>query len=171
MAIGAPGLRGTLGRVLHELDAGLPYVEVQTLGDALAPEIRPWRLGAAVFTAVGAIAALLATLGLYTAISYAVTQRTREIGVRVALGASAPSVVQLVLGDGIRIAAVGIAAGLGLALLGGRWVAELLFDTSPRDPTVLAAVALALLTVATAASILPARRAVRVDPTEALRTD
>jgi putative ABC transport system permease protein len=171
VAPGARGMDGTLGRVLRELEPAVPYVQVRTLGEALDPEIRPWRLGAAVFTAVGAIAALLAALGLYTAVAYAVAQRTREIGVRVALGASAPSVARLVLGDGLRIAVVGVAVGLGLALVGGRWVAALLFDTSPRDPAVLSAVGLALLTVAVAASILPARRAARVNPTEALRAE
>jgi putative ABC transport system permease protein len=151
VAPGARGMDGTLGRVLRELEPAVPYVQVRTLGEALDPEIRPWRLGAAVFTAVA--------------------QRTREIGVRVALGASAPSVARLVLGDGLRIAVAGVAVGLGLALVGGRWVAALLFDTSPRDPAVLSAVGLALLTVAVAASILPARRAARVNPTEALRAE
>ncbi|MEO8562773.1 MAG: ADOP family duplicated permease [bacterium] len=171
VAIGVRGMKGTLGRVLRELDPGLPYVDVQTLGEALDPEIRPWRLGATVFTAVGVIAALLAALGLYTAVAYSVTQRTREIGVRVALGAAAPAVVRLVLGDGMRIAAVGVTVGLLLAALGSRWIAALLFETSPRDPAVLAGVGIALLLVAFLASLLPAWRAVRVNPAEALRAD
>jgi hypothetical protein len=170
----APGMRGadaTLRRVLRELDPALPYVDVRTLGDALDPELRPWRLGAAVFTAFGALAALLAALGLYTAVAYAVAQRRREIGVRVAVGAASGDVVRLVLGDGVRVAAAGVAVGLLLALAASRWIAALLFETSPRDPAVLGAVALALLAVAAAASLVPARRAVRVSPTEALRAD
>ena len=170
----APGVRGvdrTLRRVLRELDPALPYVDVQRLGDALDPQLRPWRLGASVFTAFGGLAALLAALGLYSAVAYAVTQRTREIGVRRALGATTPAVVRPVLGDGLRVGAAGVVAGIALALAGGRWVADLLFDTSPRDPAVLTAVAVTLLAVAAAASLAPARRAVRVHPTEALRAD
>jgi hypothetical protein len=170
-APGAPAPDATIRRALRELDPALPYVDVQTLGDVLDPQVRPWRLGAAVFTAFGALAALLAALGLYTAVAYAVAQRTREIGVRVAVGASTPSVVRLVLGDGVRVALAGVAAGLALALLGGRWIADLLFDTSARDGTVLGGVGAALLVVALLASVVPARRAARVSPTEALRAD
>ncbi|AHG88864.1 permease [Gemmatirosa kalamazoonensis] len=170
-APGARGMERTVERVLRELDPGLPYVDVHRLGDALDPQIRPWRIGAAVFTAFGALAALLAALGLYAAVAYAVAQRTREIGVRIALGAARPAVARLVVGDGLRIAAVGVGMGLVLALVGARWVADLLFDTSPREPTVIAAVAVSLLGVAAAASLVPARRATRVNPTEALRAD
>jgi predicted permease len=162
---------GTLRRVLRELDPGAPYVDVRLLGDALDPQLRPWRLGAAVFTAFGLLTALLAALGLYTAVAYAVTQRRREIGVRLAVGAATSSVVRLVLGDSLRVAAAGVAMGLVAALLGGRWIADLLFDTSPREPVVLAVVGLALLAVAMVASLTPARRAARVNPTEALRAD
>ena len=171
VAPGARGMDGTLRRALRELDPALPYVDAERLGEVLDPQIRPWRLGAAVFTAFGALAALLAALGLYTAVAYAVTQRTREIGVRVALGAAAPAVVRLVLGDGLRVAATGVALGLALALVGGGRLADLLFDTSPREPAILAGVGLLLLVVASVASLAPARRAARVNPTEALRAD
>ncbi len=170
-APGAGPMDGTLRRVLREVDPAVPYVHVEQLGAALDPQLRPWRLGAAVFTAFGALAMLLAALGLYTAVAYAVTQRTREIGVRVAVGATSAGVVRLVLGDGARIAAVGVAAGLALALLGAPLIADLLFDTSPRDPVVLGVVGLALLAVSAAASLAPARRAARVSPTVALRAD
>lgn len=170
-AIGAGTMAGTIDRTLRELDPTLPYVDVQRLGDVLDPQIRPWRLGAAVFTAFGALAALLAALGLYTAVAYAVTQRTHEMGIRIAVGASRPSVVRLVLGDGIRTSSVGIATGLLLALVAGRWAADLLFETSPREPAILLAVAGGLLVIATLASLVPARRAARVNPMDALRVD
>ena len=165
------GLEGTLRRALQELEPGLPYVDVRVLGDALDPQMRPWRLGATVFTAFGLVAALLAAIGLYAAVAYAVTQRTREIGVRLAVGASSGQVAGLVLGDGWRIALVGVAAGLLLALAGGRWIADLLFDVSPRDPLVLTLVAGGALLAALLASVAPARRATKVDPVVALRVE
>ncbi|HEU4631807.1 MAG TPA: ADOP family duplicated permease [Gemmatimonadaceae bacterium] len=165
------GMEATVRRALRELDPGLPYVDVRVLGDVLNPEIRPWRLGATLFTTFGVVAMLLAALGLYAAVAYAVAQRTREIGVRVAVGATAGSVVRLVLGDGARVALIGIAAGLGLALLGAPFIADLLFDVSPRDPLVLASVGGGVLLAALLASLLPARRAARVDPVTALRAD
>jgi ABC-type antimicrobial peptide transport system permease subunit len=171
VAPGVRGMEGTLDRVLRDMDPALPYVDASRLGDVLDPQIRPWRLGASVFTAFGVLAAILAALGLYTAVAYAVTQRTREIGVRIAVGAATSRVVLLVLGDGLRIAAVGVALGLALALAGGDWVADLLFDTSPREPVVLMLVGVGLLVVASVASLVPARRAARVSPMEALRTD
>jgi predicted permease len=168
---GIRGLDGTLRHVLRELDPALPYLDVQRLGDALVPEIRPWRLGATVFTVFGVLAALLAALGLYTAMAYAVTQRTREIGVRVALGAQAHGILRLVLGDALRLAGAGILTGLVVAIGVAGGIADLLFETSPRDPAVFATVGFTLLGVALAACVAPARRAARVSPTEALRAD
>jgi predicted permease len=168
---GVAGVAATLRRTLRDLDPTLPYIDVAVLGDVLDPQIRPWRLGATLFTTFGVIAMLLAALGLYAAVAYAVTQRTREIGVRVAVGATAGSVVRLVLGDGARVALVGIAAGLGLALIGAPFIADLLFDVSPRDPLVLLGVGGGVLLAALLASLLPARRAARVDPVTALRVD
>ncbi|HEU4631808.1 MAG TPA: ADOP family duplicated permease [Gemmatimonadaceae bacterium] len=168
---GVTGMTATLRRALQELDPNLPYIEIQVLGDVLDPQIRPWRLGAALFTTFGVVAMLLAALGLYAAVAYAVAQRTREIGVRVAVGATTGNVVGLVLGDGVRIALAGIVAGLALALLGGPLIADLLFDVSPRDPLVLAGVGGGVLLAALLASLLPARRAARVDPVTALRVD
>jgi len=169
VAPGARGVDATVGRALRELDPTVLYVDAEWLGDALAPELRPWRLGAAVFTAFGILAALLAALGLYTAMAYAVAQRTRELGVRAAMGARAASIVRLVFGDALRVTAAGIVAGLAIALVGGRWIGGLLFDTSARDPLVFAAVAAALLLASLAAGLAPARRAARVSPMEAMR--
>jgi ABC-type antimicrobial peptide transport system permease subunit len=137
----------------------------------IEPQVRPWRLGAAMFSVFGALALLLAAVGLYSVIAYGVTQRTHELGVRVALGARTADVLRLVVGEGLRIAVVGVSAGALLALLAGRWLAPLLFNVSPRDPGVFAIVATVLLAVALAASLLPALRAARVDPATALRAD
>jgi predicted permease len=171
VAAGDRGTRAAVARAIQAMEPSLPFVRVQTLGDALDPQIRPWRLGASVFTAFGALAVLLAALGLYGALSYAVVQRTREIGVRVAVGARASDVVRLVLGDGLRLALAGVLVGTTISLAGGRWIASLLFDVSPRDPSVFAAVSASLLAVALLAALVPSWRATRVDPVVALRAD
>ena len=164
-------MMGTVRQAVHGLHAGVPYVDVGVLGDILDPDMRPWRMGATLFTAFGVLAVLLAVLGLYGALSYAVTQRNREIGVRMAVGAGTGNVVRLIVGDGLRIAGVGVVLGLLLAVIGGRWIANLLFETSPHDPSVLAAAAAGLIVLAVVASLAPARRAARVSPAVALRID
>jgi len=171
----APGaasrMSGTVRRALHALEPNLPYVDVGTLASALDPQLRPWRLGATLFTAFGLLAALLAAVGLYAAIAYAVAQRTHEIGVRRAVGAGTTSVVWLVLRDGLGVAAAGVAIGLLLALAGPPRIADLLYEVSPHDGRVLTAVAATLLAVALLATLVPAWRAVRVSPTTALRVE
>ena len=123
------------------------------------------------FTVFGALAVLLAAIGLYSVIAYNVAQRTQEMGVRIALGAETRHVVGLVLREGMTPAIAGVALGGAVALLVSRWVKPLLFNESPRDPLVFAGVAVALLAVAALASFIPARRAARADPIRALRTE
>jgi predicted permease len=164
-------MTAALRRTVQELEPDVPYVDVSVLGDMLDPEMRPWRMGATLFTAFGILAAMLAALGLYSAVAYAVTQRTREIGVRIAVGAVVTDVIRLIVGDGLRIAVVGVAIGLVIAAVGSGWIRDLLYETSPRDPIVLASVGVGLIMLAVLASLLPARRASRVDPTIALRVD
>ena len=123
------------------------------------------------FVAFGALALILAAVGMYSVIAYNVTQRQHELGVRVALGASGPDVVRLVVTDGLRVVGVGVAAGLLVALWAGKFVQPLLFSVSPRDPSVFALVATTLIGVAIAASWVPARRASRVDPNVVLRSE
>jgi ABC-type antimicrobial peptide transport system permease subunit len=139
--------------------------------DLLARQIRPWRLGARLFSAFGVLAAVIAALGLYSAIAYLVTRRQHEFGVRRALGAQVSDVARLVLGQGVRATALGIILGLAAAFEASRFVADLLFETSARNPAVYAAVAAAMLLVAVAATLIPAWRAARVDPVSALRAD
>jgi predicted permease len=147
----------------------LPYANVQPLADLLAPQVRPWKMGATLFALFGLLALLIAAVGLYSAISYGVTQRGHEFGVRMALGAQAGDVVGLVMGQGVRAAVMGVVAGTVVSLLAGRFVADLLFQTSPRNPVVFASVAALILAVAAAASFVPAWRAARVHPVRALR--
>jgi predicted permease len=161
----------TIRRRLQPLMPGVSYVTVTPLSDILGSETRSWSLGATMFTVFGALALLLAAIGLYSVIAYNVAQRTQEMGVRIALGAEMRDVVGLVLGEGMRLALVGIGVGGAVALAVSRWVKPLLFEESPRDPVVFVGVGVALLAVAALASFIPARRAARVDPMRALRTE
>ena len=133
--------------------------------------LKPWRLGAMLFSMFGALALLVAAVGAYSVIAYAVSQRTHEIGVRMALGARASHVVRLVTGDGMRAVGFGILLGVVASLAMGRLVASMLYNTSPRDPIVLVAVAATLAIVAIMASIVPAWRAASTDPAIALRSE
>jgi ABC-type antimicrobial peptide transport system permease subunit len=137
----------------------------------LEPEYRPWRLGASLFTALGLLAVAVAVVGIYGTVSYGVTQRTHEFGVRAALGASAGDVVGQVVGEGVRTVAVGVALGIVLSLAAGRVVGAMLYGIAPRDPGVLGSVAIGLLAVAALAALVPAWRAARADPLTALRAD
>ena len=158
-------------RALQPLMDGGSYVTVTPMTTIIAGQIRSWKLGALMFSIFGALALVLAAIGLYSVIAYNVTQRTHEMGVRVALGAQARDVIRLIVSEGLRIVLPGVALGAVLALVAGKWIAPLLFDVSPKDPPVLVGVVAILVTVAVTASWLPARRAARVDPNEALRAD
>jgi len=147
------------------------YVDILPLAWGLDPQLRPYRLGATMFTVFGLLALLIAAVGLYGVVAHGVASRQREVGIRMALGARPRRVLAMVLGEGMRTTGAGIVAGLGVALLAGRFLAPLLFDTSPRDPLVLGAVAATLLLAAVAAGLVPARRATRVDPAVTLREE
>ena len=123
------------------------------------------------FVVFGFLALTLAAVGLYSVIAYNVVQRTHEMGVRIALGAQLKDVVRIVVGQGLRHGVAGILIGGAIAVGAARWVKPLLFDESPRDPVVYAIVTVVLLGVALTASWIPARRAARVDPNIALRSD
>jgi predicted permease len=158
-------------RALLPLLPGSAYVTVAPLADLLAPERRSWALGATVFTVFGALALLVASVGLYSVVSYGVAQRSHELAVRSALGAQARDVVRMVVGEGLRTVVLATAIGLVVAWIAARWVGPLLFQTSPRDPVVFGGVAVLLVVVALVASAIPAVRASRVDPIAALRAE
>ena len=158
-------------RELQKAMPGVSYVTVTPLDDILGRQTRSWTLGATMFTIFGVLALLVAAVGLYSVIAYNVAQRTHELGVRVALGARSPDVVRLVVGEGVRVALIGVAIGTIVALGAARYVGPLLFSVSPKDPVVFGMVAGTLLMVAVVASLVPAWRASRVDPSVALRGD
>jgi predicted permease len=160
-----------VGRAMQGVGADLPYADVFPMSDLLAGELRPWRMGAAMFGAFGALALLLAAVGLYGVVAYSVSQRTQELGVRMALGAQRGDVRRMVLRQGVALAAVGVAIGAVLALLLAPRVGDLLFKTSPRDPMVFGGVVATMLVVAVAACLVPAWRASRVDPAITMRAE
>jgi putative ABC transport system permease protein len=164
-------LVGVVRRELQALAPTMPFVKVQAYSEMLAPQLQPWRLGATMFTLFGAIALLIAAIGLYSTMAYWVSQRTHEIGVRMALGAQRGDVVRLVVTQGARAIVGGLVLGGAVALFASRYVTELLYETSPRDPRIFAAAALLLAIVALVALIVPVRRSTVVDPSHSLRAD
>ena len=160
-----------LRRRLQREMPGAAYVNAVPLGTLVAPQQRAWHLGATMFVAFAALALALAAIGLYSVVAYSVAARTRELGVRIALGASLGAVARQVVGQGVSFAAIGVAVGGAIALLAARWIEPLLFDAPARDPLVLASVTGILLVVALLATVRPAIRATRVDPTVALRAE
>ncbi|HWH50351.1 MAG TPA: ADOP family duplicated permease [Gemmatimonadaceae bacterium] len=158
-------------RALQPLMPGTSYLTVTPMSTIIAPQIRSWKLGAIMFAAFGLLALALAAIGLYGVIAYNVTQRTHEMGVRVALGAQARDVIRLIVREGLGVAVPGVMLGAIIALVAGKWLGPLLFEVSPRDPQVITAVVATLIIVAVAASWIPATRASRVDPNEALRSE
>jgi len=149
----------------------LPWADIRPISEQLAPQFRPWRLGASMFTVFGALALGLAAVGLFGLLSYTVTQRAHEIGVRKALGAPNGGVITMVLRGALGMTLAGVAIGLAIALAAGRLVASQLYGISPRDPLVIALSAGTLVIVTIVACFVPAHRATRVDPMIALRTE
>jgi len=160
-----------LRRTILEAHPSVRAVEIRPLRESLAGEMRPLRLGTVTFGISSALALAVAVLGLYSLMSYLVAWRTHEIGVRTALGATRRSIVGLVLRSGLTLASAGAALGLLVALAAGRWLEPHLFETSAREPGVLITVAAAMLATAAVAGWLPARRAARISPSEALRAE
>ena len=160
-----------LRRQVSALDPTLPVYEVKTLVAHLGTALFPARAAATLLGLTGVLALFLAAIGLYGVLSYLVTLRTREIGVRMALGARRQDVLQLVVGRGLRLAGIGLAVGLALSLGITRFLSFLLYGTSPLDPVTFASVVALLLGVALAAAWTPAWRASRVEPSVALREE
>jgi predicted permease len=158
-------------RQLQRIMPGAAYVTAQPFQNMVDPTMQSWRFGATMFAAFGALALALAGIGLYSMIAYGVAQRRREIGVRIALGASRANVVRLVVRGGLRLVVLGVVLGGAISLWAGKWVATLLFDEAPTDPVIYATVATVLIAVSLAATALPALAASRVDPNVALRAD
>jgi putative ABC transport system permease protein len=161
----APALRAAI----RSMDAELPLGGVRTMDQILEGSVAQRRFQTNLVLAFGAAALLLACLGVYGVMSYTVTQRTTEIGIRLAFGAERGSVLRMVLRQALRPVAAGVAAAVPLALFAGSWLRSLLFGVNPQDPTTIIVVCLALIATAMLAAYLPARRAANLDPLNALR--
>ena len=158
-------------RAIQQTAPDLPYAEIRPLETLYAGELRPWRLGATMFGAFGILAVVLAAVGLYGVVSLSVTQRTRELGVRIALGAKPGDVVRLVMRQGVWVVTIGAALGIAAAIAAGPMIEPLLFRVPAREPWIYVAVVTLLFIVAIVASIVPSWRATRVDPAVALRSE
>jgi len=155
--------------VLKQIDKDIPMARVMTMEDTVSNSVAQPRLETILLGLFGALALILASVGIYGVLAYSVSQRTSEIGIRMALGASRSSVLGMVLGQGLRLTAIGMAIGFVLAVALTRLMASILFSVSPTDPATFAAVFLVLAVIAMLACYLPARRATKVDPLVALR--
>jgi putative ABC transport system permease protein len=162
-------LAAAVRQAVWSVDRAQPVSNIRTMDDVLAEEVVQRRIGMTLLVAFASLALLLASLGIYGVLSYAVTQRTQEIGIRMALGAGRREVVRLVLADGMRLAGAGVAIGLGVSFALTRLMTGLLFGVSASDPFTLVGVTLLLTAVALLACYVPARRAAKVDPMIALR--
>ncbi len=167
----ADSMIASVRRTVAAVDARVPVFGVQPMTQYIGQQTEQPRLSALLMTGFGVLAALVATIGLYGVLAYIVSQRTREIGVRLALGARRTDIVRQVVRSGLILAIVGLVVGLGTAIGAVRWIATLLYQVSPTDGTTFVWVAAGLLVTALLASLLPARRASRVDPLVALRSD
>jgi predicted permease len=169
--VGTAGFLDEIGRAVWSVNGSLPLGGVQTLGDVYDRSMARTSLTLVLLATTGAMALLLGLVGIYGVISYMLAQRTREIGIRMALGARSAALKRLLLGQVLALVAIGVAAGLGGAAALSRLMDSLLFGVSSLDPTTYALVALALAVAAALAGYIPARRATRVDPMVALRVE
>jgi putative ABC transport system permease protein len=167
----APSLRSELIGAVHSLDPGLPIDQVQSYTELLSAASADRRLSMYLLGGFAGLALALAGMGIYSVIAYGVAQRTNEFGIRFALGAAARDVIALVMKEGLRLSVVGLVVGLGLSLAVTRLMQRLLFQVSPSDPWLYSGVALFICAIAALACLVPALRATRIDPMQALRTE
>jgi putative ABC transport system permease protein len=162
-------LAASLRGVMDRLDPDLPVNDVRTLMEQVNNSMFNYRLVADLSVSLALLAVLLAMLGLYGVLAYVAARRTREIGIRIALGGRPKDILWLVVGQGTGLTAIGGAIGIAAALIATQWLASLLYGVAPRDPLTFVGVGLVLVIVSAGASWIPARRAMRVDPMVALR--
>jgi putative ABC transport system permease protein len=165
------GLGDTLRRLVWSIDPDQPVSNVMKMSELVNQDIAPRRLRALFLGGLAAIALTLACVGIYGVMTYVVTQRTHEIGIRAALGATPRDVLRSTLGRGARLTLLGIAIGLAGAAVSGRLIAGLLFGVKPHDPLTVAVAAVLLAGVALLACYIPAQRATKIDPVVALRSE
>jgi ABC-type antimicrobial peptide transport system permease subunit len=164
-------MENSLRAVFHSLDSQLAITQVQTMDQAVSSTEAPRRFNTTIITAFGAIAVLLAILGIYSVVAFSVALRTQEMAIRLALGASRSGIRQLILLSGARLALIGCGIGLAGAIGATQLLRSLLFQVNPFDPFVLIASAVVILMLSLAASAMPAQRAAAVDPMHALRDE
>jgi len=164
-------LLATVRRELRDLDPAVRFAHVQLQQDLIDPHLRSWKLGATMFSLFGILALLVATVGLYSVLAFNVARRTRELGVRSAMGASRARLLNMVLRQSVAVTAMGVFLGLAVSVIAAGKLGPLLFGTSPRDPMVMMGVVGILLGVSLVAGSIPAWAAARVDPMKALRTE
>jgi putative ABC transport system permease protein len=165
----ATGAAASLRDLVKSVDRDLPVSKVTTMEQLLSDSMARPRFNTLLITVFAAVGMLLAMVGIYGVISYGVTQRVHEIGVRLALGATGGDVFHLVLKKGLKLALFGVGIGLVLSLMAGRLLSTLLFGVGAKDPMTFVGLSLVVVVVTMVASYLPARRATRVDPMVALR--
>jgi putative ABC transport system permease protein len=165
----APGLLDQVKQHVWDVDRQIPLSDVHSLVELMAVSLDQQRFNMSLLGIFAALALILATVGVYGLMAYTVSQRTHEIGVRVAVGAQRHDVLSLVVREGAKLAFLGIAIGVAAAFVLTRLMASLLFAVKPTDPATFAGVAMLLAVVALAACYIPARRATRIDPLVALR--
>jgi ABC-type antimicrobial peptide transport system permease subunit len=162
-------LTNSIRRELAALDPDLPLYDAVTLETIVERSVGPRRFSTDMLTLFAAVALMLSAVGIYGLVSYSVTRRTRELGIRMALGANAMAVVRMVLGQSLRISAIGMAIGLAAALAVARLIASQLYGVGATDPVTFVGMPVFLMVVALLATLVPARRATRADPLVALR--
>ncbi len=162
---------GALRAAVRALDPDVPAANLRDMSTIVARSVSNRRLNLMLIGAFGILALTLTAVGLYGVMAFAVTQRRREIGVRIAMGATRSTVLSLVIGQAVRLVGLGIAVGIGVSLVMAGSLSQLLFDVDPRDLSIYLAVPATLMLTAVLASYLPARRAMRIDPVIALRGD
>jgi ABC-type antimicrobial peptide transport system permease subunit len=168
---GSSGFINEISRAVWSVNPNLPVADVHTLQEIYTKSLARTSFTLVMLAIAGAMALLLGVVGIYGVISYSVSQRTREIGIRMALGARKDELTRMFVGQGLRLAVIGVACGLVAALGLTRLMKSLLFEVNPMDPLTFISVALGLVLSAAVASYLPALRATTVDPMEALRAD
>jgi putative ABC transport system permease protein len=168
---GSSGFTNELGKAVWSINPNLPLASVRTLQEIYDASLARTSFTLVMLGIAGGMALLLGVAGIYGVISYSVSQRVREIGIRIALGAQAQAVRRMFVGQGLTLAGVGVAIGLGAAFAVMRLISSLLFEVTPGDPLTYGVVSLTLVTATALASYMPARRATRVDPIEALRAE
>jgi len=161
----------SLRRELQTRVPDAPFIDVSRLDELVNPQMRAWQLGATAFGVFGLLAVVVAALGLYSVLAYDVSRRLRELGIRIALGAGKGDIGRMVIGGAVRVAIAGAVIGFAIAIAAGPTVTPLLFQTSAHDPAAFLIAATVLFAVALLASLVPTRRASRVDPIVALQAD